>query len=92
MKVVQKSDEYTIYQRRDERYAVRDASRSWVNGDDKVAILVAAGLITVAAPAPKEEEPAAETAETADDASAEAADADAGSEGTADAEEAGDDS
>lgn len=36
MKVVKKTDEYTIYQRGDERYAVQDAKKKPVNGDDKV--------------------------------------------------------
>ena len=85
MKVVQKSDEYTIYQRRDERYAVKDAKRNWVNGDDKVAVLVAAGLISVAAPAPKEPEPEAET--EADAEAADAASEDAASEDAAEGED-----
>lgn len=88
VKVVQKNDEYTIYQRRDERYAVRNAARQWVNGDDKVAILVAAGLITVSAPAPKEEPAEEPAAEEAIEASADEGEADA----EADSAEEGDDS
>ena len=45
MKVVAKTDEYTIYQKRNERYGVRDADRNWVNGDAKVAILLEHKLI-----------------------------------------------
>jgi hypothetical protein len=63
VKVVAKTDEYTIYQRRDERFAVQNSERSWVNGDAKVAILVEHKLIDVAAPklAPEPEpEPAPE--------------------------------
>ena len=41
LKVVKKTDEYTIYQRGDERYAVKDADKKPVNGDEKVKILVA---------------------------------------------------
>ena len=52
MKVVAKSDEYTIYQRRDQRYAVKDGERHWVNGDAKVAILLEHKLIDVVAPKP----------------------------------------
>ncbi len=55
MKVVLKSDEYTIFQRRDQRYAVRDSNRSWVNGDAKTAILRDNNLIQ--APAAKRPEP-----------------------------------
>ena len=61
MKLVKKTDEYSIYLRGDKRYAVEDARKSPVNGDDKVRILVAEGLLKVAAPA-KVEEPAAEEA------------------------------
>ena len=75
MKVVKKTDEYTIFQRRDKRHAVRDASGKAVNGDEKAKILAAAGLIKI--PEPKaapveetateetqaEEQPAEETAE-----------------------------
>ena len=69
MKVVAKTDEYTIYQRRDERFAVQNNERSWVNGDAKVAILVEHKLIAVAAPKPAPEpEPAPPEAEAADPA------------------------
>lgn len=73
MKVVKRSDEYTIFERRDGRHAVRNAQRQWVNGDDKTAILSAEGLIK--APPVKAPEPAGEEAapegEQAADASAE---------------------
>ena len=66
MKVIKRTDEYTIFQRRDSRYAVRDAQRAWVNGDAKVAILREHDLIKApavkAAPADEPaDEPAAET-------------------------------
>ena len=41
MKLVKKTAEYTIYQRGDDRYAVKDANKNAVNGDEKVRILVA---------------------------------------------------
>ena len=41
MKVVKKTDEYTIYQRGDNRYAVKGADKKPINGDDKARILVA---------------------------------------------------
>jgi len=79
VKVVARTDEYTIYQRRDERYAVKSAERQWVNGDAKIAILVEHKLIDVAVPKPAPEpEPEAsesaaeETEAVAEDASAEA--------------------
>lgn len=62
MKLVKKTDEYSIYLRGDKRYAVEDARKKPVNGAEKVRILVAESLVRVAAPA-KKEEPVAETAE-----------------------------
>jgi hypothetical protein len=59
MQLVKRTPEYSIYKRGDERYAVKNAHKKAVNGDDKVAILVAEGLITLTQPSPKAEEPAA---------------------------------
>ena len=87
MKVVVKNDEYTIYQRRDGRYAVENAAKKAVNGDEKVAILVANELVKVTQPTSPAEEPAEEVVEeTAEEATAEAADEPA--EAAAKAEEA----
>ncbi len=71
MKVVKKTSEYTITQRRDGRYAVVDANKKPVNGEEKVKILLAEELIkvSVAAPAPAEEAPAEEA--SSEDAAAE---------------------
>ena len=75
MKVVVKNDEYTIYQRRDGRYAVENAAKQPVNGDEKVAILLANELVKVTLPAAPAEEPAEEVVEeAAEEATAEAAD------------------
>lgn len=62
MKTVKKTSEYTIKQRNDERYAVIGSDKKAVNGEEKVKILLAEGLIklTEAAPAPAEEAPAEE--------------------------------
>ena len=67
MKVVKRTAEFTIYQKRSERYAVQSAEKQWVNGDDKARILIAEGLIDVKLPEPKveEEAPAAEVEEPA---------------------------
>jgi hypothetical protein len=59
MKLVKKTDEYSIYLRGDKRYAVEDSSKNPVNGDDKVRILVAEELVKAPVPAVAEE-PAAE--------------------------------
>lgn len=73
MKLVKKTDEYTIFQRGDNRYAVQTAKKQAVNGDDKIRILLEEGLIKAAAPAepveeaPAEEEAAAEEAPAAEE-------------------------
>jgi hypothetical protein len=92
VKVIARTDEYTIYQKRNERYAVRDAQRAWVNGDAKVAILLEHKLVTAPAPKPAEPEPAAEeevaaAAETAEDAPESADAPEASDEAAGDAEE-----
>lgn len=75
MKVVAKTEDYTIYQKRNQRYSVRKVDRNWVNGEDKVAILLEHKLIEVAAPkAPEPEAPAEETAADATAETTEAAD------------------
>ena len=45
MNVEKKTSEYTIYKRRDGRYAVRGKDKTMVHGDDKAKILLAEGLI-----------------------------------------------
>lgn len=68
MKVVKKTAEYTVYQRNDERYAVRGANRKFINGEDKVAILIKEELMKK--PEPKPEAPA-EEAEATEEGAAE---------------------
>ena len=63
MKVVTSTDEYTIYQRRDGRHAVKDANKAPINGDEKIRILLENDLIK--APAPKAPEPEADAADDA---------------------------
>jgi len=74
MKLVKKTSEYSIYKRNDDRYAVKDANKSAVNGDEKARILSEEGLIKVAVAAAVEEvaEEVAEEA-PAEDAPAEEA-------------------
>lgn len=56
MKVVKKTSEYTVLQRRDGRYAVKGSNKSPINGDEKIKILAAEGLLKVAVPAAPEPE------------------------------------
>ena len=63
MKVVKKTDEWKILQKRSGRYAVQQASGNFVNGEDKLKILSAEGL---AAKPPKKAPPKAEAAPAAE--------------------------
>ena len=70
MKTVKKTAEYTIYQKRNDRYAVKGANANWLNGEEKVAILLAENLIKLtqpAAPEVEEEAPADTAKETAEE-------------------------
>ena len=73
MKAVVKTEEYTIYQRRDERYAVEDANKKAINGDEKAAILSKHELIKLAVAAPVVEEVVEEVEEVVEEAAAEEA-------------------
>jgi len=64
MKSVKKTKEFEIFQKRSGRYAVRGTDKKFVNGDDKVKALVAAGLMK--APKKKEEPAAEEASESAE--------------------------
>ena len=85
MKLVKKTAEYSIYKRSDERYAVKDANKNAVNGEEKARILLAEDLIKVTLPAKPvvEESPAEEAAVAeapAEEAAVEEAPAEAGSD------------
>jgi hypothetical protein len=67
MKLVKKTAEYSIHQRGDERYAVMDANKLPVNGDEKVRILVAEDLIKATLPAKPVVEEVAETEAVAEE-------------------------
>jgi hypothetical protein len=60
MKLIKQTKDYTIYQKRSGRYGVQNASKKWVNADEKVKILSKEKLIKLSAAAPKKEEPAEE--------------------------------
>ena len=62
MKLVKSTAEYSIYQKRNNRYGVKSAARKWINGEAKVAILLAEGLVKAPATKAPEPEAAAEEA------------------------------
>jgi hypothetical protein len=79
MIVIARTDTYTIYKKRNQRYAVKkNATREWLHGGDKVAVLLAHNLVptpTVRAPehpeAPAAEASAVRAGETPAEPSAE---------------------
>ena len=66
MKVLKQTDDYTVYQKRSGRYAVVGSDKKNINGEDKVKILVAEGIVkqAVAAPEPEVVEEVVEEAAT----------------------------
>ena len=62
MKVEKKTAEYTVLKRSDGRFAVKNSKNAFINGEEKVAILIAEGLLTAPAPKAVEEAPAEEEA------------------------------
>lgn len=72
VEVVKETKEYKIVKKRSGRYGVlKPNSRTWINGEEKQAILLKAGLITVTEPK-KEEAPAEEPATSEEAATEEA--------------------
>lgn len=67
MEVVKRTSDYTIFQKRSKRYAVKGGDNKWINGEPKVKILLQEKLVEAKLPAAK---PAAEEA-SAEEAAAE---------------------
>lgn len=63
MKLVQKTKTHKIYQRRDQRYAVKTSEGQAVNGEDKLAVLQELSLIKKPEPKAAEPEPVAQEGE-----------------------------
>ena len=60
MKTIKETKKYIIVEKRSNRYGVKDAeTKKWINGDEKIKILLKEKLIKVAAPKPKPVEEAA---------------------------------
>ena len=55
MKVVKKTETYTIFHRNDNRYAVKDLAKNYINGIEKTRILIEEGLINAVLPEGKGE-------------------------------------
>ena len=88
MKLVRKTADYKIFLRGDNRYAVQNAAGKPVNGEEKVNILIAEELVTVAAPpAPEPEVVETEEEAVAEESAAEEAPAEEAAEEEAPAEE-----
>lgn len=66
MKLVKKTAEYAIFERNDKRYAIRSSAKKWINGEEKVKILQAEGLLKKPEPKPVAEEAAAEEGKAAE--------------------------
>ncbi|MBP9674489.1 MAG: hypothetical protein KBD63_05280 [Bacteriovoracaceae bacterium] len=45
MDIVKKADKYTVMKKSSGRYAVKNSSGKWINGQEKVTILVTEGLV-----------------------------------------------
>jgi len=69
MQLEKKTETHKIFKRNDGRYAVKTLKGKAVNGEEKVAVLLEAGLVTQ--PEPKPAEP--EVEETTEEAAAEEA-------------------
>ena len=88
MKLVRKTADYKIFLRGDNRYAVQNAAGKPVNGEEKVNILIAEELVTVAAPpAPEPEVVETEEEAVAEESAAEESPAEEAAEEEAPAEE-----
>ncbi len=75
MKKLKTTSDHTIYEKRTGRYAVKDKRKRWVQGDDKVAVLRAEGLLKTPEPkaAPEPEAGAESDSAEGTDAAADSA-------------------
>ena len=60
MEIVKKTDKYTIFKKKTGRYSVKDDSKKYMNGEEKIKILVEEGLIKISPKKVKEEAPVEE--------------------------------
>ena len=85
MKVVKKTEMFTIYVKSSGRFAVKDANKNWINAEEKVKILVENGFIKAFVPPVKKE---SDVEQEINEASAEEAPAEEAPAAEAPAEEA----
>ena len=71
MKEIKSVGDKTIFEKKSGRYAVKDANKHFVNGDDKAKILADAGLITIPEPKAAPVEEVAEQAQEESEAATE---------------------
>lgn len=62
MEAIKTTAEYTIYKKRSGRFGVQGNNKKWINGEEKIKILLDAKLIK-ATPSKKIEEPTEESSE-----------------------------
>ena len=70
MEVVKSTKEYTIFKKRNGRYGVKKPNGSWINGEEKVKILLDQGLIKVAEPKAPEADESNEKGEASEETQA----------------------
>ncbi|MCB9062865.1 MAG: hypothetical protein H6622_15190 [Halobacteriovoraceae bacterium] len=63
MELIKSTKEFTIYKKRTGRYGVKNAARKWLNGEEKVKVLLGEGLIKLTAASAKTQEDTEDTAE-----------------------------
>ena len=85
MKIVKKTENYTVLRRNDGRYAVRDFSKTAINGAEKVRILLEEELIVAKLPdenrvAGSDDQSDSDVGESSETDSAEVADTDSASD------------
>ena len=65
MELVKKVGDSKVYKKKSGRFGVQSKNRKWINGDDKTAILVEAGLVKVSKASPKPIEEVSESEDSA---------------------------
>ena len=70
MKEIKSVGDKKIFEKKSGRYAVKDANKNYINGDDKAKLLAEAGLITIPEPKAAAAEEAAEATDNSDETEA----------------------